>query len=166
MAPIGPAALFAAWALHDIEEGLAFPATCDRIADATGIGGARMSRRQSWAAVGLMGLLIGAACVRGARRGGKSRSYRAVAAGLEAHVWSHLAASIVQRSYTAGAATALPVMLPGALIAKRELRDAGAPLGRADYARGFAILVPAAVGAHVIARMVPHRSTRRLRKQI
>lgn len=57
MAPIGPAALFTAWALHDVEEGYAFPATCDRIADLTGVeyareettlAGSRSFSRQQW----------------------------------------------------------------------------------------------------------------------
>lgn len=78
--------------------------------------------------------------------------YRAVAAGLEAHVLTHLAASAVQRGYTAGVVTALPVMLPGARVARRELRDHGRALDVRDTALGITLLLPAAVACQVIAR--------------
>ena len=47
--------LFAAWALHDAEEALTFPATADYIADLTGIDAVRMSTKQSVAAIGVVG---------------------------------------------------------------------------------------------------------------
>lgn len=47
--------LFAAWALHDAEEALTFPATADYIADLTGIDAVRMSTKQSAAAIGVVG---------------------------------------------------------------------------------------------------------------
>ncbi|GAA1566462.1 hypothetical protein [Leucobacter aridicollis] len=95
----GPLALFATWALHDVEEALAFPATCD----------------------------------------------------------THIAASLAQRRYTAGAATAVPIMLPGAVAARRELKGAGEPLRSPDYARGTAILLPAALLSQALARILPLR---------
>lgn len=153
----GPGVLFAAWFLHDIEEGFAFPATSNKLADRTGIDRLRVSRDQSWAAIGLMGIIIGAACWRGYRTGGRSRLYRATLAGLEAHVYTHLAASVVQRGYTAGVATALPVMLPGAIIARRELRRSRAPLRAHDVVRGVCLLIPGAVICHALARLVLRR---------
>lgn len=70
----GPIALFVAWTLHDVEEALTFPAMFTALADETGVDALRLDRRQSWAAVGLMGAFIVAACVAGARTGGRSRS--------------------------------------------------------------------------------------------
>lgn len=151
----GPLALLAAWALHDVEEALTFPATCDALADLTGIERLRITRGQSWAAVGLMGALVALACWRGARTNGRSTLYRATAAGLEAHVYTHIAASLAQRRYTAGAATAVPVMLPGAVVARRELKRAGQPLRSRDYMRGAAILLPAALLSQTLARRLP-----------
>ena len=149
----GPSALFVAWVIHDIEEAVAFPATCDRLADRTGIDQLRISRKQSWTAVGLMGALVLVTCGLGVRSSGRSPVYRAVVAGLEAHVVSHLGASIAQRGYTAGVATALPVMLPGALAARRELRRGGVELTVMDTVRGAALLLPAAVACQVVARL-------------
>lgn len=140
---------------------MAFPVACERAADATGVEALRMDHRQSWVAVGLMGVFVAAACRAGRRRGGRSGLYRAVVAGLEAHVSTHVGASVLRRGYTPGLVTALPVMLPGATVARRELELEGTPLRVADYARGAALLVPAALACHVLARLVPasrHRS--------
>ena len=151
----GPAALFAAWALHDVEEAVMFPSTCEALAQRTGIGALRIDRRQSWIAVGLMGMIIAAACARGRATDGRSGFYRAIVAGLEGHVATHLAASAAQRSYTAGVVTALPVMHPGAAFARRELQRAGTPLRARDSLFGAAILIPAALACHALARLVP-----------
>lgn len=152
----GPGWLFIAWVLHDIEEAAAFPETCDYLADRTGIDAFRMNTRQSWAAVGLMGLLVGFACVRGARTGGRSRLYRAVVAGLETHTFTHIAASLLTRRYTAGVITAVPVMLPAARAARKQLAVDGDPLSRNDETLGI-ILLPAAGACHIIVRMVMRR---------
>jgi len=153
----GPAHLFIAWAVHDIEEAVAFPSTCDALADRTGVEALRMNQRQSWLAVGLMGALVAVACRRGAVLNMRSRLYRATVAGLHAHVGTHMMASALQRRYTAGVATALPVMLPGAESARRELRDSGRPLRARDYVVGAVLLVPAAFACQIIARVLVRR---------
>lgn len=149
----GPAFLFAAWAVHDIEEALTFPAACSDVADRTGIEYLRISKRQSWTAIGIMGVIIGAACWRGYRTGGLSRMYRATVAGLEAHVYTHLAASIAQRGYTPGVVTAVPVMLPGAIAARRELQRSDTPLRTQDFIMGASPLIPSAIISHALARL-------------
>lgn len=133
---------------------MTFPATSDRLADRAGVEQLRITPSQSWVAVALMGTLVAAACGRGVHTGGRSTMYRAVAAGLEAHVASHLIASIAQRGYTAGVATALPVMLPGALLARRELHRDGVGLQYRDTVHGVALLLPTALVCHVVARLV------------
>lgn len=153
----GPAHLFIAWAVHDVEEAVAFPSTCEVLADRTGIEALRMDQRQSWLAVGLMGVVVALACRRGAVSNGRSRFYRAMVAGLHAHVGTHLLASVLQRRYTAGVLTALPVMLPGAESARREIRDSGRPLRGDDYAVGAALLVPAALVCQFLARVLIRR---------
>lgn len=140
-----------------MEEALAFPYTCDGLADRTGVEALRITPAQSWAAVGMMGLFVAASCWRGARSRGQSRVYRATVAGLEAHVYTHLAASVMQRRYTAGAATALPIMLPGAVAARHELRRSGSPLRPRDYAMGVGMLLPLALLSQAAARLLPTR---------
>ena len=144
--------LFGAWALHDLEELLAFPATTHRLADETGADWLRTSGRQSAVAIGLMGVVVGAACVRGAVTNGRSGFYRRTLAGLDLHVWSHVAASVVLRRYTAGVLTAVPVMVPGASVAKRELVASGHALMRADRAVGAPMMAIAALACHCAAR--------------
>ncbi|MGM1028961.1 MAG: HXXEE domain-containing protein [Actinomycetota bacterium] len=155
----GPLWLFLAWAVHDIEEAATFPATCDSLADRTRVEALRMDSRQSWAAVGLMGVLIASACIRGAQTAGSSRLYRAVVAGLSAHVGTHLGATALARRYTAGAVTAVTVMLPGAIAASRELRRAGLPLRAQDRGLGAAVLLPAAFACHLVVRVALRRGS-------
>ena len=64
----GPIVLFAAWALHDAEETLTFPASADYVADLTGIDALRMTTKQSVAAIGLVGAALAAAGIRGGER--------------------------------------------------------------------------------------------------
>lgn len=133
----GPAHLFIAWAVHDVEEAVAFPSTCDALADRTGVEALRMDQRQSWLAVGLMGCVVALACRRGAASNGHSRFYRSMVAGLHGHVGTHLLASVPQRRYTAGVVTALPVMLPGAESARREFRDVARRFARKTTPSGL-----------------------------
>lgn len=156
----GPAKLFVAWLIHDVEEAITFPATCDRLANETGVDRLRIDHRQSWRAVGLMGAVVALACRAGVKTEGRSKFYRAVVAGLEGHVATHVVASAVQRRYTAGVVTAVPVMLPGAAFARRKPRDARSPLTPRDYLRGAAILLPAAMACRALARKLPVRRER------
>ncbi|WP_179129672.1 HXXEE domain-containing protein [Corynebacterium pacaense] len=149
--------LFIAWAIHDVEEALAFPATCDDLANRTGIEHLRIDAHQSWTAVGIMGAIVATACWRGYRTGGRSRMYRAVLAGLEGHVYTHLAASAGLRRYTAGVATAVPIMLPAVVAARRELQLAGPPLETLDFVRGAFVLIPGAIISQMLARLLPGR---------
>ncbi|MGO1320524.1 MAG: HXXEE domain-containing protein [Galactobacter sp.] len=153
----GPAHLFIAWVVHDVEEAVAFPATCGALADRSGLDALRMNQRQSWLAVGLMGVVVALGCHRGTMSNGCSRFYRAIVAGLRAHVGTHVLASLLQRRYTAGVITALPVMLPGAESARRELRDLGDPLRAKDYAAGALLLIPAALACQVLSRVLIRR---------
>lgn len=153
----GPAFPFLAWALHDIEEAAAFPGTCDYLAERSGIGALRMNTRQSWTSVGLMAALVGFACWRGARTGGSSGLYRGVVAGLRTHVLTHLGATAVTRRYTAGVVTAVPIMLPGAVFASRELSHDGRPLRNRDRLLGAGMLLPAALACHVLVRLAIKR---------
>ncbi|MFC7848656.1 HXXEE domain-containing protein [Arthrobacter sp. NPDC057388] len=157
----GPAWLFLAWALHDLEEAATFPASCNYLADRTGIQALRMDSRQSWTAVGLMGVLVGFACIRGAQTAGSSRLYRAVVAGLGAHVGMHVCATVLARRYTAGVVTAVPIMLPAVIAAGRELTRGGMPLRARDRALGAVVLVPAAFVCHLIVRVAMRRSVPR-----
>jgi hypothetical protein len=69
----GPMMLFTAWALHDAEEVLTFPATAEYLSELTGISALRMSTKQSAAAIGIVGAAIAAAGIRGAQTKGASR---------------------------------------------------------------------------------------------
>lgn len=149
----GPIVLFAAWALHDAEETLTFPASADCVADLTGIDALRMTTKQSVAAIGLVGAALAAAGTRGVRTRGDSRFYRSSVAGLEAHVFTHLLSAAVARRYTSGVLTAVPIMWPGAAYARRELAALGKPLTAADWRCGAPTMGSVALAAHVLVRI-------------
>jgi len=145
--------LFIAWLIHDTEEAFTFPATSRIIAARLGFSPILVTPAQSVTAIALMGLLVGGACVRGIQTNGKSRLYRAATAGLEAHVATHVLASVVLKRYTAGLVTAPFVMLPGARISRAALRRSGTPLTARDTARGAALMLSAALASHFVARL-------------
>lgn len=155
----GPAALFAAWTLHDLEEAIAFPSTTAHLAELTGRGSLRMTTVQSAAAVGLMGGYLGVVCLRGARTHGRSRLYRYAVAGLEAHVFTHLLSSLALRRYTAGVATAVPIMWPGAAYARKELDRAGIGLRGREWYIGAATMAAAALLCQTTVRVLTVQKT-------
>lgn len=155
----GPSQLFRAWLIHDLEEALAFPSTCDDLAVQTGIAPLRMTAAQSWLAVTLAGIGVRYACQRGAASKGRSRLYRGTVAGLELHVFAHVLASVARRGYTAGVLTAPLVMLPGARQARQELAALGRPLTLQDALRGIGFLLPLALVSHGLARLALPRAT-------
>jgi hypothetical protein len=106
-----------------------------------------------------MGVLVATTCRRGIRTDGDSKLFRAVSAGLEAHVATHILASVAQKRYTAGLVTAPLVMLPGARMVRAALRCQGRPLRLGDTARGAVLLVGAALLSHLIARVLVPRRT-------
>ena len=159
MRSFSPTALFSTWALHDIEEVFSFPAMTEMLAELTGIDSLRMNLRQSAIAVASMGLVVGAACLKGAQTNGSSHFYRATLAGLDAHIFTHVGASLILRRYAAGVATAAPVMGSGTWLAKRELKRAGITLGPADYARGACLLIPTVIACQAFARALPSKTS-------
>ena len=155
----GPSQLFRAWLIHDVEEALAFPSTCDDLAVLTGIAPLRITAAQSWLAVTLAGLGVRYACQRGAASKGHSRLYRGTVAGLELHVLTHVLASVARRGYTAGLVTAPLVMLPGARRARQGLAELGRPLTFPDGLRGIGFLLSLALLSHGLARLALPRAT-------
>lgn len=149
---LGPSVLLVTWLLHDLEEVWALPETCDYLAERFGNEALRIDTRQAKVAVGLMGVLVGFATYRGARSSGCSRLYQAVVAGLDSHIFTHLLASMAAKRYLAGAATALPVMLPDTRFAGNELAHQDQPLELLDGILGGALLFSSALASHTIAR--------------
>jgi hypothetical protein len=145
--------LFVTWLVHDLEEAVTFPATSRLLAMHVGTKRILVTPGQSVLAIALVGALVAGACIQGVRTNGESRLYRAVLAGLEAHVVSHVAASAVLGQYTAGVITAPLVMLPGARRARTALDRGGAPLLPSDTVRGSALMLGAALLAHLVARI-------------
>jgi Protein of unknown function with HXXEE motif len=153
------AGLFAAWALHDLEELCTMPTTSREM----------MVRAPAWlpvpedvrrhgysrshfrAAVAVMAAVVAAAGADGVRSEGRSPFFRLALQGFGWHGVGHLAISAVQRRYVSGVATAPVVVIPYWLWARRALARSGAPLESSGLISVLA-LPPVLIGAHAVAR--------------
>ncbi|MFE3602502.1 HXXEE domain-containing protein [Streptomyces sp. NPDC059142] len=155
--------LLAAFVVHDLEELATMPGWADAQVDRWREAHPQVPERvwstlrvtpgHTATAIGLMGLLVGAAAADGARTGGRSPYFQTVLAGFGLHAATHLAQSAALRGYTPGVVTAPLVVAPFSLWAWRELRRAGV-LGELDTRRALtsAALFPAAIlGVHATA---------------
>ncbi|WP_069816047.1 HXXEE domain-containing protein [Streptomyces sp. TP-A0874] len=127
--------LLAAFAVHDLEELATMPtwvaAQVDRLRESCPKvpervwSAMRVTPGHAATAIGLMGLVVGAASADGARTGGRSPFFQTVLAGFGLHAVSHVAQSAALRRYTPGVVTAPLVVAPFSLWAWHELRRGG-----------------------------------------
>lgn len=148
--------LFAAWVVHDLEELLTM-APWTR----------RMARRVPWArpmsqahvnvGITLMGVVVAAASVAGARSGGRSGFYQAALAGFGWHAAGHVLATVALREYTPGLVTSLLLVAPFSSWAWVRLGAAGVPRdGRRATARGALLTSASLLVAHTAAAILTH----------
>ncbi|MDO5287198.1 MAG: HXXEE domain-containing protein [Actinomycetia bacterium] len=90
--------------------------------------GQPLSRDQVYVALSLVGLLMAAASIDGYRTRGRSGFYQSMLFGYGMHAGIHLASAALTRGYTSGSATAVPVVLPFWLFARRALQADGVEL--------------------------------------
>ncbi|GAA3851452.1 HXXEE domain-containing protein [Streptomyces sedi] len=155
--------LLAAFAVHDLEELATMPgwaaAQVERLrarhpdVPEQVWSALRVTPAHTATAIGLMGLVVGAAAAEGARTGGRSPFFQTVVAGFGLHAASHVAQSAALRRYTPGVVTAPLIVAPYAAWAWRASRRAGV-LREVD-ARGAltsALAFPLAIaGVHAAA---------------
>jgi hypothetical protein len=156
--------LLAAWAVHDLEELLAFPrwkqmvvpdlerrypAVPDRVWHAI----ESASTRQFTIAVGIVGAQMAAASAVGQATGGRSRYYQLMLSGFGMHAIGHLAATVTARRYTPGAVTSPLVVAPFSAWAIHQCKRAGVwrPISRSDLPFGLALAVAVFGGSHILA---------------
>lgn len=149
--------LLAAWLVHDLEE-LPTMAPWTR----------RMARRLPWAqpmsqahvnvGIALMGVVVAAAAVAGARSGGRSGFYQSALAGFGWHAGGHVLSAVALREYTPGLVTAPLLVAPFSLWAWRRLGAAGVPRdGRRATARGALLTAASLLVAHTTAAILTRR---------
>ena len=122
--------LFFSWLAHDLEELATTPGWTHPAFDKLpflpkDIRRHGCSREHVYLGIGLMGVLMAAAPADGYRTRGRSPVYQAALYGYGMHTFSHLGTAVLARGYTPGVATALPVVLPFWIFAKRTLRVHG-----------------------------------------
>jgi Protein of unknown function with HXXEE motif len=149
--------LFAAWAVHDLEELLTMAAWTRR--QARRLPWARpMSQAHVNVGIALMGVVVAAGAVAGARSGGRSGFYQAVLAGFGWHAGGHVLSAVALREYTPGLVTAPLLVAPFSLWAWRRLGAAGVPCdGRQATAWGALLTAASLLVAHTAAAILTLR---------
>jgi hypothetical protein len=172
VSPAVPYGLLLAWAVHDLEEVLAFerwartavPRLRERFPRVPGLVWQRLepADAQDFAlAVAIVGVFMAAASAAGQASGGRSRYFQLMLAGFGLHTAGHVATAVAVRGYTPGVVTAPLVAAPFAAWAARRLKAAGVweKLSARDIAPGAALAVAVFAGSHALARAV-NRSQR------
>lgn len=159
---LATAGLFAAWVFHDVEEVLTMTATSDHVAGQIEQSSLewvramapyiRTDTKESALAITFMGALIAAASAQGMLTMGRSLFFQFVLAGLHAHVYSHVGASLRLRGYSTGVVSAAVIMAPYSVWARQVLRSKGVLVeGFRPYVVGGALLLPATLACHALA---------------
>ncbi|MFD7909973.1 HXXEE domain-containing protein [Streptomyces sp. NPDC059752] len=162
--------LFAAWAVHDLEEVATVarwsrtrvpalrerhPGVPDRVwRSMEGVNG-----REFATAVAVMGLIVAAASADGYRTGGRSAFYQTSLNGFGLHGLVHVAQAAATRGYTPGVVTSPLLVVPFTLWARGRLRRAGVlrPTRARDIVSGLALAGAATAASHAVARRI-HRA--------
>jgi hypothetical protein len=166
--PVSPAVsygLLLAWAVHDLEEVLAFepwkrtavPRLRARFPRVPGLVWRQleMTNAQDFAlAVALVGVLMATASAAGQASGGRSRYFQLMLAGFGLHTVGHVASAVGARGYTPGVVTAPLVAAPFAAWARHQLKAAGIweKLSARDIGPGSVLALAVFVGSHALAR--------------
>lgn len=167
-----PYGLLLAWAVHDLEEVLAFgpwknapPSRgCARFPRVPRLVWRQLESEdaQDFAlAVAIVGVLMAAASAAGQASGGRSRYFQLMLAGFGLHTASHAASAVAARGYTPGMVTAPLIAAPFAVWARRQLKAAGVweELSARDIVPGTALALAVFAGSHALARAL-NRSQR------
>ena len=146
--------LFAAWAVHDLEELLTMAAWTRRQAGRLPL--ARpMSQAYVNVGIALMGVVVAAGAVAGARSDGRSGFYQSALAGFGWHAGGHVLSAVALREYTPGLVTAPLLVAPFSLWAWRRLAAAGVPQdGRRATVWGAVLTAVSLLVAHTAAAIL------------
>jgi Protein of unknown function with HXXEE motif len=170
VSPAVPHGLLLAWAVHDLEEVLAFgpwkrgavPRLRARFPRVPLVWRQLESEStQDYAlAVATVGVLMATASAAGQASGGRSRYFQLMLAGFGLHTISHVASAVAARGYTPGVVTAPLVAAPFAAWARRQLKAAGVweKLSARDIVPGTALALAVFTGSHALARVLSRSS--------
>lgn len=163
------AGLFAAWAVHDVEEIFTLQTTSrqlfSRLPESVPLPDSwrenGLPREQVLTGISVMGALMAAASFDGYRTRGASGFYQTVLLGFGVHGLGHLAMAAGLRGYASGAVTSATVVIPFWVAATRRLDAAGVP-SRRSLPLAAAALPVAIWGAHGLAYLLSRNARRDL----
>jgi hypothetical protein len=155
--PLATAGLLVAWMVHDLEELLTMSETSrtllQQLPDWTPVPASirqhGLTTRYLATGIATIGLIVGAAAVRGYRTQGRSVFYQNTLFAFGLHGFGHLVLSLMTRGYTSGVATAPTVVLFW-LWATQALQRAGVP-NRRSLPAAIALLAGSLTIGHLTA---------------
>jgi hypothetical protein len=155
--PLATAGLFVAWMVHDLEELATMTDTSrtllQQLPDWTPVPASirqhGLTTRYLATGIATIGLIVGAAAVRGYRTQGRSAFYQNTLFAFGLHGFGHLVLSLMTRGYTSGVATAPTVVLFW-LWATQALQRAGVP-NRRSLPAAIAVLAGSLTIGHLTA---------------
>jgi hypothetical protein len=155
--PLATAGLFVAWLTHDLEELLTMSDTSRALAQqlpnwmpvSASMRQHGLTERYLAMGIATIGLIVGAAAVRGYRTQGRSAFYQNTLLAFGLHGFGHLVLSLMTRGYTSGVATAPTVVLFW-LWATQALQRAGVP-NRRSLPAAIALLAGSLALGHLTA---------------
>ncbi len=158
--PLATAGLFVAWMMHDLEELLTMSETSrtlvqqlpDWMPVPCSIREEGLTTRYLATGIATIGLIVGAAAVRGYRTQGRSAFYQNTLLAFGLHGLGHIAASLLTWGYTSGVATA-PMVVVFWLWATRTLMQAGVP-NRRSLPAAIALLAGSLAVGHLTAYLL------------
>lgn len=168
MTPVVTWGLLVAWVVHDAEEFLAVPwwsAQLPGLQERHPRVPLRVwrliapGRVEAGVAIGVIGVVMTMAVIRGAGTAGRSEFFQVMLLGFGWHVLTHLAFSVLARGYTPGVVTAVLVAAPFSWWAWHRLGQAGLTeaVTASEVVLVLALLPLVLGGARGIGRLVESR---------
>jgi hypothetical protein len=158
--PLATAGLFVAWMVHDLEELATMTDTSrtllQQLPDWTPVPASirqhGLTTRYLATGIATIGLIVGAAAVRGYRTQGRSAFYQNTLLAFGLHGFGHLVLSLMTRGYTSGVGTA-PMVVLFWLWATQALQRAGVP-NRRSLPAAIAVLAGSLTVGHLTAYII------------
>lgn len=157
--------LFTAWALHDAEELLTMAKNTQQILPqlprwlpipvTNRIRNEGMSQKHVNTGLAIMAVLVAIVSAQGVRTQGRSALFRGAVLVFGVHGFTHIASTVMMRSYTSGVVTSPVIVIPYWLYARRVLREHGLKDNDPPATRAALSVLPLLFGLHgFVAKML------------
>ena len=151
--------LFAAWAVHDLEELYTIVGTSKQLFPRMSkwlplpprLRSEGVSQTHVNVALSIMAVLVALAAAEGKRTGGASALFRGALLAFGLHGFTHILTAVIAGRYTAGVATSPIIVIPYWIYARRALRAEGLRDNDLQAIAIAVLVLPVLILVHVVA---------------